>query len=168
MLHGPKKVHPFFHYPSIHITVPSLLRNYFQTCKKLILFLSWQLWECNSQGCENAKTRLDTPPALASIPAHRWHCCNVWFRGSIEQKSPSEQCSHRAVMKDRLSMEPCLALALWSHWHIPQVLITKYTPRRSCGRSNMEDAWHLDTCCKIYWDNWDTTEREVHQVCFSW
>lgn len=70
-------------------------------------------------------------------------------------------------MKDRLGMQPCLALALWSHWHVPQVLITESTPRGSCGRTNMEDAWHLDTWCKIHWDNWDTTEREVQQVLFE-
>lgn len=81
-------------------------------------FLLDQLWECNSQGCENTKTLLNTPPAPASTPAHRWH---VWFRGSVEQTPPSEHREHTAVMKEGAM------LILWSHWHIPQVLITQCT-----------------------------------------
>lgn len=139
-----------------------ILQSYFKTCQTFFFLICSlnKLWECSSsaQGCENTKTHLGTPAAPASIPAHGcWHCYNVWFRGSIEQKSLSEHCNRRAVMEDRLCVEPCLALALWSHRHIPQVLITVSTPWRNCGRNNTEDTWHLDACTKIHCDNWDTT-----------
>lgn len=72
-----------------------------------------------------------------SIPVRSWHCCIIRFRGSIEQKSPSEQCNRGAIMEDRLLLSPR-----------PPLAPTHPTGAnyRICfsGRSNMENAWHLD------------------------
>lgn len=141
---------------------PECLTSYFT---ELRVFPSKQLWE---HKFPLTKSHLRRADVQASRPLQRWRCCSAGLRGSIEQKSQSEEYSRGAIMKDRLSVKPCLALTLWSHWHIPQVLITESTPQRSCGRNNMGFTWHLDTCCKIYRDNWDTADREVHQVCLSW
>lgn len=149
--------------PHSHFFVPELLWP-----SGSLYYFSF-LGDCGNKTFRTVRTRRPTsqlPTCPVSIPVRSWHCCIIPFRGSIEQKSSSEQCNCR---QQPLPRSGCLALAL------------RCAPTHPTGanyRISLSEQWRdrvtwkmLDIrtpCCKIYWDNWDTTGREVHQFLLRW
>lgn len=108
---------------------------------------------------EHADLPLGSPPG-------RLHTCGLLtlqhhpIQRLYPTKIPVWAMKQQASAKERLLSPPPSAV----HPHIPPVLITQSA---SAGQRRDRPAWKMfdirAPCCKIYRDNWDTTEREVRQ-----